>query len=381
MNHDRRDPPIAPDDPRLSEWLDGRLPAAEAAEIERIVAASPELTRLVEDLRGMRGALAAVPTTPPPAGFVRDLLAAIDVAGDGAAEEAEVEAEWRRIERQRLEGEIAEARDDAADPAPEPMRQRWPWIALAGALAAGVLVAVVIDRPRGPADREVALVEQQAARRQANEAAESAKQALEPRVADKWLEETQEASEKLAAAAAAPAREQAAEAAAVAEPKVRTVTYRIQSAADRERLHALVAASAAAKREPMGQQGHRAANQMPSEANREQAKPGSDAMSFGGRKSGSAAERIEISGPAAAIASLVDALAATQTDGRDRALGFAAKEKAEVADATKDLKKADSLETLRGAATLAQSAGDDGYIRLVIEVIDETDTVAGEGEP
>lgn len=381
MNHDRRDPPIAPDDPRLSEWLDGRLPAAEAAEIERIVAASPELTRLVEDLRGMRGALAAVPTTPPPAGFVRDVLAAIDVAGDGAAEEAEVEAEWRRIERQRLEGEIAEARDDAADPAPEPMRQRWPWIALAGALAAGVLVAVVIDRPRGPADREVALVEQQAARRQANEAAESAKQALEPHVADKWLEETQEASEKLAAAAAAPAREQAAEAAAVAEPKVRTVTYRIQSAADRERLHALVAASAAAKREPMGQQGQRAANQMPSEANREQAKPGSDAMSFGGRKSGSAAERIEISGPAAAIASLVDALAATQTDGRDRALGFAAKEKAEVADATKDLKKADSLETLRGAATLAQSAGDDGYIRLVIEVIDETDTVAGEGEP
>ncbi|MFM8290112.1 MAG: anti-sigma factor family protein, partial [Planctomycetia bacterium] len=218
MNHDRRDPPIAPDDPRLSEWLDGRLPAAEAAEIERIVAASPELTRLVEDLRGMRGALAAVPTTPPPAGFVRDVLAAIDVAGDGAAEEAEVEAEWRRIERQRLEGEIAEARDDAAEPAPEPMRQRWPWIALAGALAAGVLVAVVIDRPRGPADREVALVEQQAARRQANEAAESAKQALEPRVADKWLEETQEASEKLAAAAAAPAREQAAEAAAVAEP-------------------------------------------------------------------------------------------------------------------------------------------------------------------
>lgn len=381
MNHDRRDPPIAPDDPRLSEWLDGRLPAAEAAEIERIVAASPELTRLVEDLRGMRGALAAVPTTPPPAGFVRDVLAAIDVAGDGAAEEAEVEAEWRRIERQRLEGEIAEARDDAADPAPEPMRQRWPWIALAGALAAGVLVAVVIDRPRGPADLEVALVEQQAARRQANEAAESAKQALEPHVADKWLEETQEASEKLAAAAAAPAREQAAEAAAVAEPKVRTVTYRIQSAADRERLHALVAASAAAKREPMGQQGQRAANQMPSEANREQAKPGSDAMSFGGRKSGSAAERIEISGPAAAIASLVDALAATQTDGRDRALGFAAKEKAEVADATKDLKKADSLETLRGAATLAQSAGDDGYIRLVIEVIDETDTVAGEGEP
>lgn len=349
MNHDRRDPPIAPDDPRLSEWLDGRLPAAEAAEIERIVAASPALARLVDDLRGMRVALAAVPATPPPAGFVRDVLAAIDIAGDEAAAEAEVEAEWRRIERQRLEGEIAEARDDAAEPAPEPMRQRWPWIALAGALAAGVLVAVVINRPGGPADREVALVEQDATRRQANGAEDSEKQAIEPRVADKWLEETQEASEKLTAAAAAPAREKAA---AVAEPAVRTVTYRIRTAADRERLDALVEASASTKREPMGQQqGQQAADQMPSEANRAQAKPGSGEMNLRVRKGGAAAERIEISGPAAAIASLVDALAATQTDGRDRAL------------------------------TLAQPAADDGDVRLVIEVIDETDAVAGEGGP
>jgi hypothetical protein len=378
MNHDHRDPPLAPDDPRLSEWLDGRLPAAEAAEIGGIVAASPELTRLVEDLRGMRGALAAVPVTPPPAGFVRDVLAAIDVAGDGAAEEAEVEAEWRRIERQRLEGEIAEARDDAAEPAPEPMRQRWPWIALAGALAAGVLVAVAIDRPGGPADREVALVEQQAAGRLANGAAESAKQAIEPRVADKWLEETQEASEKLAAAAAAPAREQAA---AGAEPKVRTVTYRIRTAADRERLNAFVAASAAAIRKPMGQQqGQQARAQMPSDANRAEAKAGSDLMRSA-RQGEAATERIEISGPAAAIASLVDALAATQTDGRDREARAAATEKAEVADATEALKKADSQAESAKGAGLAQPAADDAEVRLVIEVIDETATGAGEGQP
>ena len=108
MSPDPHDPrPLAPDDPRLSEWLDGRLNAVEAAEIERLVAASPELTKLVADLRGMRGALGAVPVTPPPAGFVRDVLAAIDAAGDEAADEAEVEEEWRRIERQRLDGEIA----------------------------------------------------------------------------------------------------------------------------------------------------------------------------------------------------------------------------------------------------------------------------------
>lgn len=158
MNHDRHDlPRLAPDDPRLSEWLDGRLAAAEAAEIERLVAASPELTRLVEDLRGLRGALGAVPVTPPPVGFVRDVLAAVDAAGAEAADEAEVEEEWRRIERDRLEGEIAEAREDAAEPAAEPMRQRWPWLALAAALAAGVLVAVAINRPGGVGDREVAL--------------------------------------------------------------------------------------------------------------------------------------------------------------------------------------------------------------------------------
>lgn len=386
MNHDRRDPPIAPDDPRLSEWLDGRLPAAEAAEIGRIVAASPELARLVEDLRGMRGALAALPATPPPAGFVRDVLAAIDVAGDEAAEEADVEAEWRRIERQRLEGEIAEAREDAAEPAVEPMRQRWPWIALAGALAAGVLVAVVINRPGGPTDREVALVEPQAGR-QASGAGAAEKQAIEPRVADNWLEETQEASEKLAAAAAAPAPTAApsrAQAAAVADAEVRAVTYRIRTAADRERLDALLAASTAAKRDSFGQQARNLAeqkvDQMPSEAARAEAKAGSDELKLRVRKGGAATERIEISGPAASIDSLAAALAAAQTDGRDRALRGAAKE-AEVADAAVALKKTVSLDDSAAAVESAKPAADDAEIRLVIEVIDEMATRAGEGQP
>lgn len=379
MNHDRRDPPIAPDDPRLSEWIDGRLPAAEAAEIGRLVAASPELTRLVEDLRGMRGALAAVPATPPPAGFVRDVLAAIDVAGDEAAEEAEVEAEWRRIERQRLEGEIAEARDDAEEPAAEPMRQRWPWIALAGALAAGVLVAVAINRPGGPADREVALVEEQAARRLAN-AEESAKQVLEPAVADKWLEETQEASEKLAAAAAAPdptAAPSRAQAAAVADSEVRTVTYRIRTVADRERLDALLAASAAAQKGPQGRQ---QGQQAPSAPKPAAAKAGGGVMSSAGRKGGVAMERIEISGPAASIDSLAAALAAIQTDGQNGALRDGARE-AGVADESKARQEVHSQDESAAAGESAKRAADDGEIRLVIEVIDETATGAGEGQP
>jgi hypothetical protein len=157
------DGPLSATDPRLSEWLDDRLPAAEAAEVARLVAASPELTRLVADLRCQKAWLAGLPATPPPTGFVQDVLAALDAAGDAGGTAAAVEAEWRRIERERLEEEIAEAREDAVQPAGEPLRQRWPWLALAGALAAGLLVAVVINKPSGLGHRQVALVEKRSA--------------------------------------------------------------------------------------------------------------------------------------------------------------------------------------------------------------------------
>ena len=159
MNDPRSNPPLSAADPRLSEWLDGRLPAAEAAEIARLVAASPELTQVVADLRRQQAWLAGLPAATPPAGFVQDVLAALDAAGDEASTAAAVEAEWRRIERERLEEEIAEAREDAAEPAGGPLRHRWPWLALAGALAAGLLVAVVIERPAAPGRRDVALAE------------------------------------------------------------------------------------------------------------------------------------------------------------------------------------------------------------------------------
>jgi hypothetical protein len=61
--------------------------------------------------------------------------------------DAEVEAEWRRVEDQRIAEERAEATEDAAEPVPPPT-SRWPWLILAAALAAGILATVAINRPR-----------------------------------------------------------------------------------------------------------------------------------------------------------------------------------------------------------------------------------------
>jgi hypothetical protein len=271
MTELRFNPPLSADDPRISEWLDGRLPEAEAAQIARLVAASPELTRMVADLRRQKAALAALPASPPPARFVADVLAALDAAGDMADDDAEVEGEWRRIERERLEEEIAEARDDAAEPVDEPMRHRWPWLALAGALAAGVLAAVVINRPGGMADREVALVaREQREQDKAKLAATKARRGDTDADQDTWLPERAAAGDAAAAdrnaaadkvtglAAAAPAASAAAQAQGAQtagggiggggggsgkEPHVRSVTYRIRTAADRQRLESLLAAS------------------------------------------------------------------------------------------------------------------------------------------
>ena len=372
MSRDRHDPPsLAPDDPRLSEWLDGRLTAPEAAAIERLVAASPELTKLAADLRGMRGRLGALPVTPPPAGFVRDVIAAIDAAGDEAADDAEVEAEWRRIERQRLEGEIAEAVDDAAEPAAEPMRQRWPWVALAGALAAGVLVAVAINRPGGLGDREAALVETRPEGRRAVDAAGQER----AKVADTWLEDT--ATVPAAAAVPAPAETAAparggigappaAAADAEQEPPVRTVSYRIRSAADRQRLDDLLAASGL---------GAGKAHLEEAERLRRTAAAGGEAEAGHGAGSeanqtdgGPVPERIELSGPAGAVASLEAALAAAQAEdfkrsgeGEDPSEARVAKTPLRAAQ-DRDLQNAQETEVL-----------------LVIEVVDEV--VAAEDQP
>ena len=445
MTEARFNPPLSADDPRLSEWLDGRLPEAEAVEIARLVAASPELTRMVADLRQQRAVLAALPASPPPARFVADVLAALDAAGDTADDDAEVEAEWRRIERERLDEEIAEARDDAAEPVDEPMRHRWPWLALAGALAAGVLAAVVINRPGGMADREVAIVApQQREKKGMKRAAVEARQDDKAAAQDTWLPDGAAASDAVAAdrnaaadkvrglAAGAPApraaerptlergrapmekqddasefageagaealaanarlaspKAAAAQAAAQAqgaqgaeagfggagsgkEPHVRTVTYRIRTAADRQRLEGLLAASG---RMTMDRANRKLLeNSKDAESQRREAATDAAAKALEAPEAewrrrepgGAPSERIALSGPADVMARLAAAL--------------------EAAPATESEAEADAIQAKNGlpAKPGAPPAADaQTEITLVIVVVDESGAAvqADEGQP
>lgn len=164
---------ITPDDPRLSEWIDGRLAAAEAAEVERAVHASPDLMQIVDDLRANRSALGQLESQETAAGFAESLLHSLGAVGNTGSRAAghagnpevdpEVKAEWQRIETQRIAEEQAEAKEDSQAPRVAG-RPRWPlraWqtAAMAGALAAGVLVTLVLNRPRVEQEgRETAMV-------------------------------------------------------------------------------------------------------------------------------------------------------------------------------------------------------------------------------
>jgi len=56
-----------------------------------------------------------------------------------------VDAEWRKLEAERIAEERDEAREDALEAAPA--AKRWPWWAFAAALAAGVILAMLINSP------------------------------------------------------------------------------------------------------------------------------------------------------------------------------------------------------------------------------------------
>lgn len=58
-----------------------------------------------------------------------------------------VEAEWRKIEQERIAEEVEEAREDLIEAAAAP-RRHWPWAAVAVALVAGVILAAVLNSPR-----------------------------------------------------------------------------------------------------------------------------------------------------------------------------------------------------------------------------------------
>jgi hypothetical protein len=443
MTRSRFEPPLSADDPRVSEWLDGRLPEAEAVEIARLVAASAELTRLVEDLRRQKAALAALPASPPPRGFVQDVLAALDAAGETAGDDAEVEEEWRRIERERLEEEIAEARADAAAPVDEPMRHRWPWLALAGALAAGVLATLVINRPGGPGDRDVALVE---GRRLADRPAEQKKGGFAGRPAesarreadaDAWLAEaaardnkrdkqhqaeSQQAQRQiLAQPPAAPAAAAAAKPDALAGDRVaeeagekaelragvRTVRYRVRTAADRQRLEGLLAASRGEKRRARSLAAKELA---PARAADMKARAAADERDRGGigadssrvplkraaqaGQNGLAGARIVISGPPGVIADLVAALGAGAEAGPEAESAAARKQddrrvpgdplaagKRSARDGADGDLAADGTVATDQAAEAAQAADAAGEVMLVIEIVDESAAGPDEARP
>ena len=158
--------PLSADDPRISEWLDGRLAPAAAVEVARAVRDSPELTRLVNDLRVIRVAVRGTPVATPPAGFPDRVMASL--------------------------GQRAEIRPDGRPPKPG----AWlAWPALAGALAAGLVVAILLSLP-GRDGREVALgpVDREAALGPANRDA----------AGDTWLPADKLAATDRAAAAAEP---------------------------------------------------------------------------------------------------------------------------------------------------------------------------------
>lgn len=75
-------------------------------------------------------------------------------AGRGAAaapprrpsDDEAVDAEWKRIELDRVAEEVAEAREDILDAVPHPPRPSiWLWGGFAAALLAGVVFAVVVN--------------------------------------------------------------------------------------------------------------------------------------------------------------------------------------------------------------------------------------------
>ena len=162
-------PSLRDDDPRISEWIDGRLSPAEAAEVEQAMLRSPALARLVADLRALKQAARQVVAVTPPAGFAERVMEVIRSGGTEtvtAATQADraVEQEWRQLETERIADERAEAEVDRAEAADQRIElarssasQGWPWLTVVAALAAGLLVAVVLNRPDG-SPREVARV-------------------------------------------------------------------------------------------------------------------------------------------------------------------------------------------------------------------------------
>ena len=116
---------ISSDDPRLSAYLLGELPAAEASAVEHAVAADPALRLSLDELRRVASLLEGTMSTASP-----------------ALRPAQREAVLRAVRHAGLEGkvvEIASAR-----------RGLRPWLTVVGAAAAVVLAVTLASKISGP---------------------------------------------------------------------------------------------------------------------------------------------------------------------------------------------------------------------------------------
>jgi len=163
---------LEPDSPTISEWLDGRLAADEADAIAAAVRANPQLAEVATHLRQVKQLLVDVGDQPVEASesLTSAVMSAItglepgsedpfsDTETDEEVDEV-VEEEWQRVEQARIDQERAEAFEDE-EAISEARRTEGPtagsdrqWLrpALALALAAGLVVAVMLNLGEPPA--------------------------------------------------------------------------------------------------------------------------------------------------------------------------------------------------------------------------------------
>ena len=179
---------LEPDSPTISDWLDGRLSAEEADAVAAAVRANPPLADVAAELRQLKELLTTagdqpVEASPSLTSAVMSAITGLEPGNedpftetDEEVDEADAE-EWQHVEQDRLDQERAEALEDE-EATSEARRtegpsagsdRRWLKPAMTVALAAGLLVAVMlnlgdppaVDAPpgRGPLARSVEVAE------------------------------------------------------------------------------------------------------------------------------------------------------------------------------------------------------------------------------
>ena len=179
---------LEPDSPTISDWLDGRLSAEEADAVAAAVRANPPLADVAAELRQLKELLTTagdqpVEASPSLTSAVMSAITGLEPGNEDPFTETDEEVdeavaeEWQHVEQDRLDQERAEALEDE-EATSEARRtegpsagsdRRWLKPAMTVALAAGLLVAVMlnlgdppaVDAPpgRGPLARSVEVAE------------------------------------------------------------------------------------------------------------------------------------------------------------------------------------------------------------------------------